>query len=149
MKDGYKSINEILKEVAEEEGMPLKEIIDLWKHQKTYIKKLMDAPNIFAIFLPYIGTLSLNVKQYTKEIKNKSRSLHSGFIDKVAILKTHPEYSQFGNSHKRVTGVNRLTRYIIRTYETGLKRSNRIIEHTKCWDIISKYSNDIYKKKEE
>ena len=83
---------------------------------------------------------------YKKEIKNKSRELHSNFINKVATLEAHTEYSQFGNSHKRVTGVNRLARYIIRTYETGIKRSNKILEHVKCWDIIFKYSNDGYEK---
>ena len=147
MFDGFKSIDTILKEVAEEEGMPLREVKDLWKHQKTYIKELMDTPNIFAILLPYIGTLSLNVKQYKKEIKNKSRSFHSNFINKVEALQEHTEYSQYGNSHKKVTGVNRLARYIIRTYETGIKRNYKILEHAKCWDIISKYSNDKYEKK--
>lgn len=149
MKEGFKTVDEILAEIGEEEGMSLKEMKDLWGHQKKYIQKQMDTEGVYAIFLPYIGTLSINVKQFTKEIKNKTRSIYKDFIDKVFNLKNHENYTKFGNAHKRVTGVNRLTRYIISNYYTGIEKSKNILINNKCWSIIEKYSNGGYKKREE
>lgn len=148
MKEGFKSIDEILAEVGKEEGMSLREMKDLWGHQKKYIQKQMDTEGVYAIFLPYIGTLSVNVKQYAKEIKNKTRSVYKSFIDKVASLKKHKNYTKSANAHKKITGVNRLARHIITNYHTGLERSKNILVHYKCWDIIAKYSNRGYEKRD-
>jgi hypothetical protein len=146
MKEGFKTVEEILLEVAKDEGMTLKEVNDVWKHQKVYIKKQMEKEGVYSIFLPSIGTLSLNVKQYTKEIKGKAKSFYKDFINKVEKLLQHEKYSEFGNAHKKVTGVNRLARYIIGHYDTGIKRTKKIIEHKNCWDIITKYSNGAFEK---
>ena len=141
MKEGFKTVNEILKEVAAEEGMTQKEIRDIWAHQKEYIKIQMEKEEVYAIFLPYIGTLSLNVKQFYNEIKGKSRNFYANFIHKVDKLLQHEKYGEFTNSHKRVTGVNRLTRHIIKNYITEENKSKKLIDHKKCWGIITKYSN--------
>jgi hypothetical protein len=146
MKEGFKTVEEILLEVAKEEGMTLKEVKDVWDHQKVYIKKKMEQENVYSIFLPSIGTLSLNVKQYTKEIKGKARSFYKDFINKVDNLVKHDNYSEYKNAHKKITGVNRLARYIVAHYETGIAKSKKILEHKKCWEIISKYSNGAFKK---
>tara|TARA_R110002012_G_scaffold119169_2_gene268160 strand:- start:161 stop:604 length:444 start_codon:yes stop_codon:yes gene_type:complete len=147
MKEGYRSLKEILKEVGEEEGLSMKEINDIWLHQKTYIKKSMEMEGVYSILLPFIGTLSLNVKQYAKEIKGKKREFYDNFTKKVEELKKHPNYSQYENAHKRVTGVNRLARYIISKYDTGLKKNKKLIVKSKCWKIIEKYSNGVFEKK--
>lgn len=149
MKEGFRPIDDILSEIGEEEGMSLEEMKDIWNHQRKYTQKQMDTEGVYSIFLPFIGTLSLNVKQFDKEVKGKTRSLYQGFIDKVTNLKEHENYTKYGNSHKRVTGVNRLARYIITNYDTGLDRSKNILIHNKCWDIISKYSNGVFEKRDE
>ena len=132
MKEGFRSVDEILAEVAKDEGMSMAEIRDVWSHQKKYIKKLMDTEGVYSIFLPCIGTLSLNVKQFNKEIRGKTRSFYKNFIDKAANLLEHEDYTMYENSHKKVTGVNRLARYIITNYHTGIEKSKNIIVHTKC-----------------
>lgn len=149
MKEGFKSVDEILLEVAKEEGLSIREIKDIWRHQKVYVKKRMEQEGVYAIFIPYIGTLSLNIKQYTKEVKGKTKTFYKDFIDKVKLLITHEEYSMYKNAHKKITGVSRLARYIINHYNTGLKKSRSIIEHKKCWDIISKHSNGAFEKNKE
>lgn len=147
MKEGYKTVDEILLEVAKEEGMTLKETKDLWNHQKEYIKKQMEKEDVYSIFLPFIGTLSLNVKQYIKEVKGKKKSFYANFISKVEKLLNHENYLEYNNSHKRVTGVNRLARYIVSKYITEEVKSKKIIEHKKCWEVIGKYSNGSFNKK--
>lgn len=149
MNEGYKSISDIVKEVAEEEGMTHSEVRDVWEHQKRYVKTQMETEGVYAIFLPFIGTLSLNTKQFSKEIKNKIRKTHSLIIDKVEKLSKHSNYTKYKNSHKRVTGVNRLARYIIRHYETGIDKNKKLIAHKKCWKTIYKYSNNNFIKKQE
>ncbi len=147
MKEGFKNVKDILKEVAEEEGLSVKEINDLWRHQKIYIKKQQSLKGVYSIFLPFIGTLSLNVKQAEKEIKGKSKEFYKEFLEKIKLLKLHPNYREYSNAHKKVTGVNRLARYVIRNYDTGIEKTKKILLHKQCWDIISKYSNKIFKKK--
>lgn len=149
MEEGFKSIDEILEEVAKEEKMTKSEIRDLWNHQKIYTQKQMDKEGVYAIFLPFIGTLSLNIKQYTKELRRKKRNVYKTLTNKVIKLKEHENFSKHSNSHKRVIGVNRLTRYIINHYHTGLHKSKKILKHEKCWDVITKYSNGVFKKREE
>ena len=149
MKEGFKSINEILLEVAEEEGMTERDIKDLWKHQIKYTQQQMDTDGVYAIFLPFIGTLSLNVKQLTAELKGKNKRKHKKIINKVENLKNHENYTKYRNSHKKITGVNRLARYIISKYNTGLDRSKNLLTRHKCWEIISKYSNGNFEKREE
>jgi len=149
MEEGFKTVDQILIEIAKEEGMSLKEVRDIWSHQKIYIKKQMEKEAVYSIFIPYIGTLSLNVKQYTKEIKGKAKIFYKEFIEKVEKLKVHANYSEYANSHNRITGVNRIARYIIAHYETGVLKSKKILEHKKCWEIISKYSNGAFKKNKE
>lgn len=148
MREGYKSIKDILTEVAEEEGMTYRELKDVWNHQKHYIKKLMDKENIYAIFLPTIGTLSLNTKQADREKRGKDKSYYKSFLEKVEALKNHENYRTYKNSHKRVTGVNRLYRYINSTYETGTEEK-KLSPHKECWNTILKYSNNVYKKKDK
>lgn len=147
MREGFKSIKEILKEVAEDEGMTWTEIEDLWLHQKNYVKKQMEKEDVYAIFIPFIGTLSLNVKQYVKEIKHKNRKFYKNFINKVEKLKIHENYTKYGNSHKKTTAIHRLVNYIIDKFEIEESKKETLIIHKKCWDIISKYSNGVLKKK--
>ncbi len=147
MKDGFKSIEDILDEVGEEEGLSYREIRDLWTHQKLYINKQMETDYVYAIFIPSIGTLSLNVKQAEKELRGKPRKRFLNFTNKVNLLKKHPNYKESANSHKRVTGVNRLARYIINHYETGIQKIKRLIPHRDCWGVIEKYSNNKFTKK--
>ena len=149
MREGFKSIKEILKEVAEDERMTWTEIEDLWLHQKNYVKKQMEKEDVYAIFIPFIGTLSLNVKQLTAELKGKNKRKHKKIINKVENLKNHENYTKYRNSHKKITGVNRLARYIISKYNTGLDRSKNLLTRHKCWEIISKYSNGNFEKREE
>lgn len=149
MKQGFKSIKDILLEVAEEEGLNRTEIKDIWNHQESYIKKKMEQEGVYAIFIPFLGTLSLNVKQFSKEIKGKSRSFYKDFIKKVKDLKNHKNYKKYANAHKKVTGVNRLARYIISRYHTGIEVSKNLIVHSKCWEIIEKYSNGVYEKRDK
>lgn len=149
MKEGVRTIEEILIEVGKEEGMSLLEMKDIWKHQRNYVKKQMDTEGVYAIFLPYIGTLSLNIKQYKKELRGKTRSIYKNFIDKANSLVKHENYSKFGNTHKRVTGVNRLARYVIKHYHTGIEKSKKLLISSKCWEIIEKYSNSSFEKRKE
>lgn len=149
MKEGFKSIEEILKEVGEEEGLSLTEMKDVWEHQKKYVEKQMNEEGVYAIFLPFIGTLCLNVKQFKKELRGKTREFYKDFIDKVEKLVNHENYKEFSNPHKKVTGINKLTRYIVKNYETGIDRSKNLIVRTKCWEIISKYSNKVFEKRKE
>jgi len=149
VKDGFKTIQEILEEVAEDEGMSKREIQDLWEHQKKYIKKQMEEENVYAISLPYIGNLSLNLKQASKEIRGLNKVVYKEFIEKTNNLVSHKDFKIFGNAHKRVTGVNRLARRIIKNFHTEIDKPRRLIMHKKCWDIIAKYSNDMYKKREK
>lgn len=149
MKEGFRTLKEIIQEVAdEEEHFSYKDIEDIWIHQREYTKKCMEQEGVYAIFLPYIGTLSLNIKQAKKEILGKSKIFYKNFLDKIEKLKQHPNYTENGNTHKKVTGVNRLARSIIRRFETGIKEK-RLIKHKECWTIIEKYSNDGYAKREE
>ncbi len=147
MKEGYKSIEEILIEVGEEEGLSLPEMKDIWEHQKKYTQEQMDTDGVYAIFFPFIGTLSLNTKQVYKELKGRPRILYKSIIDKVDDLVKHVKYTKYVNVHKRVIGVNRLTRYIVKTYHTNIDKSKRLLMHTDCWNIIEKYSNGALKKK--
>lgn len=148
MKEGFKTIAEILEEVGEEEGFSKREMRDIWKHQESYVKSLMEEKEVYAISLPYIGTLSFNVKQFKKEIITRSKKVHAKTIAKAKALQNMPNYNFYENSHKRVTGVNRLARYIISKYNTGVENTKRIIRHKKCWEIITKYSNGVYQNKE-
>ena len=148
MNDGFKDIADILKEVSEDEGMSLREVQDIFRHQKLFVQKNMEDKEVYAIFIPFVGTLSLNIKQAEKEIKGKVRKTYSEFTDKVKNLKKLKGYKEYGNSHKRVTGVNRLARYIKNHYETGEIKPKRIIPHKDCWETIQKYSNNKFKKKD-
>jgi len=147
MKEGFKSVKEILKEVAEDEGMTWTEIEDVWLHQKSYIKKQMEEEEVYSILIPFIGTLSLNVKQYIKEIKHKNRKFYKNFIDKVEKLKLHEKYSKYANSHKKTTGIHRLVKYIVKNFNVEDYKKEYLATHRQCWDIISKYSNGVLKKK--
>ena len=147
MKEGFKTIQEIIKEVGEEEGFSYNEMEDIWIHQRNYIKKMQEKEGVYAIFLPFIGTLSLNVKQAKKELKGKSKEFYKNFLKKVEDLQLHPNYTQYHNSHKKVTGVNRLARNIIRRFETFIEKERKLIPHKDCWEIIEKYSNNIFTKK--
>lgn len=149
LKDGYKDIKEILKEVAMDEGMTYTEIRDVWEHQKHYIKKKMEEKGVYSIFLPWIGTLSLNVKQFKVEIKGKTRKFYKDFIEKKEELEKDPRYKPTGNAHKRVTGVNKLARNIIRHYHTERDYVRKLIPQKECWPIIEKYSNGGYEKRDE
>lgn len=148
MKEGYKSIEDIIKEVAKDEGVAVKEVADIWNHQQSYVKKQMDSDDVYAIFLPFIGTLSLNVKQYSKEIRGRIKGLYKTIVKKVTKLKEHENYTEFSNAHKKITGVNKLTRKIIKNFDTGVESTRGVMLHKKCWDIITKYSNGVYSKKE-
>ena len=149
MKEGFKTINEILLEVAEEEGMSWTEIEDVWLHQKSYIVKQMDKKEVYAIFIPSIGTLSLNVKQFIKEIKYKNKEFYQNFIDKVKNLKENKNYTKYGNSHKKTTGIHRIVKYIVTNFEVEEIKKRKLVLHKKCWELISKYSNGILKKKHD
>ncbi|MFT6125916.1 MAG: rubrerythrin [Flavobacteriaceae bacterium] len=143
MKEGYKSIEDILKEVGEEEGMSLREMTDIWKHQKAYINKKQEEEGVYAIFIPYIGTLSLNVKQYIAEVRYKNRSYYKDFTEKINKLKSDIRYVKYSNAHKKVIGVHRLIKYIAEKFETekNLRKwiASKAIER---WELIAKYSNN-------
>lgn len=147
MKEGFKTINEILREVAKEEDMSWAEIEDVWLHQKNYILKQMEEKEVYAIFIPSIGTLSLNVKQFIKEIKYKNKEFYQKIIHKAEGLKKNKNYTKYGNSHKKTTGVHRLVKYIVNNFEVEEIKKRKLVLHKKCWEIISKYSNGILKKK--
>ena len=142
MKEGYCSIEDILKEVGEEEGLTKAEVNDLWKHQKAYINKKQEEEEVYAIFIPFIGTLSLNVKQYALEIKHKNRSYYKNLTVKINSLKNDSNYKKYSNAHKKVTGVHRLLKYITEKFKTEKTLKEYILSYEKRWDIISKYSNN-------
>lgn len=143
MKEGYKSIEDILKEVGEEEVMSQREMNDLWKHQKDYINKKQEEEGVYAIFVPFIGTLSLNVKQYTAEVRSKNKSYYKEFTDKINKLKSDIRYVKYSNAHKKVTGVHRLIKYITEKFETEKNlRKWLASKTTERWELISKYSNN-------
>lgn len=146
MKEGFKPIKEILIEVAKEEGMSWREIEDIWLHQIRYIKHKMSLKEVYAIFLPYLGTLSLNVKQFKKEIKFKSRSFYKDFIEKVKDLQQHPKYTLYRNAHKKTTGIHKLVNYVVNNFKVKKVEKKDFSIHKKCWDLISKYSNNVLKK---
>lgn len=148
MKEGFKSVKEILLEVAEDEGMTWTEIEDVWLHQKKFIKDKMEEEEVYSIFIPFIGTMSLNVKQYIKEIKYRNKDFYSKFISKVEKLKNHKNYTKYGNSHKKTTAFHRLVSYIIDKFEVEENKKYTLLAHKKCWELISKYSNGVLKKKE-
>jgi hypothetical protein len=146
VKEGHKDIKDILKEVGDEEGFSEKEMMDLWEHQKRYINKLQDTEDVYAIFLPYLGTLSLNTKQYKRDIKVKNRSFYKDFGDKVKKLMKHKDFTLCQNAHKKTTSVHRLTKYLLRYYDTGLEVKETLKKHNRCWEVIAKYSNNVFKK---
>ena len=147
MKEGFKTDSDVLIEIAEEEGLSMREVRDLWKHQKNYIKKLMEQDDVYSIRIPFIGTYCLNVKQAKKEKERRKDDLYHKFYDKIEKLLDHPNFNYFKNAHKRVTGVNRLARVIVRHYDTEVKKPRRLMPHKKCWKIIENYSNGNYQLK--
>lgn len=147
MKEGFKSIKEILLEVSEDENMSYKEVQDLWIHQREYVKKKMTEDNVYAVYIPYIGTLSLNTAQFDREIKYKNRKVYKKFIDKVTKLKNNVKFTVYGNSHKKTTSVTRLIKYLHKNFIIEYKNRKFYSVHSKCWDIISKYSNGVLKAK--
>lgn len=149
MKEGFRDIRDILKEVGEEEGFTYTEMNHLFKHQKHYINKLQEQEGVYAIFFPFLGTYAINVKQAEREIRGKSKNHYAKFLKKIEVLKKHPKYKKNANAHKRVIGLNRIVRYITRTFETGIEPIKFLYPHRKCWDIVQKYSNNFYKKKDE
>lgn len=149
MKEGHKSIDDILREVAEDEGMNFRQIRDVWKHQKLYIKKKMEQDDVYAIFLPSLGTLCLNTKQYLRERRGKNREYYKTLKEKVERLINHQRYGIYGNAHKKITGVNKIARYVIKHFHTGIEVTRKIIPHKICWPIIEKYSNGGYEKRDE
>ena len=56
-KEGIRYIEDILKEVAKEQGLSEKEVREIWKIHKKYIKQCMNDPNITVINIPYVGLL--------------------------------------------------------------------------------------------
>lgn len=149
MNSGVKHINDILKEVAKEEGMSVRAIKDVWKHQLKYTKDQMDNPDVFSIFLPYLGHLSLNVKAFTAHLSGINKKTQPDLIDKVERLKNHENYGMYENAHKRVNASNRLGRMIIRNYQTGIYNSKRLLKDTFCWPLIQKYSNGFLEKRDK
>lgn len=149
MKEGFRTDEDILREVAKEEGMTIHEIRDVWLHQRKYINKLQEEEGIYAIFLPYIGTLSLNVKQFKKELRYKNKPTYTAFIEKVNKLENDERYKKYGNAHKKTTGIHKLTNYIINNYKTDLIFKKVLAFHKECWSIIEKYSNDVLEKKDK
>jgi len=148
LKEGTRYIQDILHEVAEEEGMSKKEIRDVWNHQKRYIKQLMDKPGIYSIDIPFLGTLCYNTKYFDKFIEKKwKKDKYKGQIQKSKEIKEHSNYTLYSNAHKRVPGVLRMARSIIRRFETGIKK-RKLIAHKKCIQIISNFSNELYNKKD-
>lgn len=146
MKEGHKDIKDILKEVGQEVNLSEKEMQDLWEHQKRYINKLQEKEDVFAIFLPYIGTLSLNTRQYKREIKIKNRVFYKNFSAKVKKLMNHENFTMHQNAHKKTTSIHRLTKYILNHYNAEDDMKKTLPFHRKCWNIIAKYSNDVYQK---
>lgn len=149
IKEGYITVKEIIEEISQEEGIPKSQLTDIWKHQKLYTQKLMETEDVFSIFLPFIGHLSLNVKQVKVELKNRSRKVYEKFLNKVKKLEEHDNFTYYGNPHKKVTGVNRLARRIIKRYHTDIVKERKLIPTKLCWRIIENYSNNKYKKKED
>ncbi len=107
----------------------------------------MDTEGVYSILLPFIGTLSLNVKHYNQEVKGRVRRLYNDFILKVEKLISHENYERTGNSHKKIIGSNRLARRVIKDYHTEEDKSKRLLSRKKSWSIIEKYSNSKYKKR--
>lgn len=149
MKDGYKDVDEILLEVAEEEGMTKTEIRDLWKHQRSYVIKQMTTPEIYAIHIPFIGTISLNIKQFKTERKGRNYIHYSDFMDKGRELMNKDDFKKYGNAHKKTSSIHKLINYILKKFETGVEYEEVRNRHHKMWDVIAKYSNGKYNKKEE
>lgn len=148
MREGFKSIKEILIEVGEEENLSYKEIQDLWIHQREYTKSKMSDDETCAIYIPYIGTLSLNVSTYKKCLKYKNRKVYKNFINKVKNLKENKNYTHFGNAHKKRSSILKLIRYIFKNFKVEEDFKNIFSSTSKCWSIISKYSNNKLSKKE-
>lgn len=147
MKEGTRYIEDILLEVGEEEGMSKSEMNDLWNHQMAFVKKQAEKEGVYSIFLPYIGTMTLNVKQVLKEMRKRHKRHYLDLIDKVKKLKKHENYTTYNNAHKRVTAANRLARRIIKNYVTDMDKNTRLLFREECWPLISKYSNKILNKK--
>jgi hypothetical protein len=149
LKEGYKDINEILREVGEEEGLNMNEMKDIWRHQKKYINQKQEEDGVYAIFIPFIGTLTLNVKQYTKEIRHRNKYYYTEFIKKVEKLKNDIRYKKYSNAHKKTIGIHKLVNYITNKFETEKNFRQYVKNPKNCWELISKYSNDKLKKKDE
>ncbi len=148
MKEGYKDIKEILQEVGEEEGMSSREMNDLWKHQIVYTKLMMEKEGVYAILLPYIGSLNINIKQAERELINKKKELYTSFLDKVDKMLNHFKYGKYNNAHKKMTGVNKMAQRIVNYFFTGEVKYKEYIKHDKCYDLIENYSNDKYEKRD-
>lgn len=145
---GVRRIESILEEVAEEEGLSKSEINDLWRHQKSYIKKLIDREEVYTIQIPFIGALCHNTKIFDKFKKSRSRK---GSLDKVEEknnkIKEHENFGIYSNAHKRVPGIMRMARSILTRYESKIKKK-RLMAQKKCISLIEEYSEGLMTKKE-
>lgn len=145
---GVRQIESILEEVAIEEGLSKSEINDLWRHQKNYIKKLIDSEEVYVIQIPFIGSICHNTKVFDKFKKSRSRK---GSLDKVeeknSKIKEHKNFGMYSNAHKRVPGVMRMARSILTRYESKIKKK-RLMVQKKCIALIEYYSEGLMNKKE-
>lgn len=158
MKDGYKSIDKILEEVWQEEKqrnpkIKLSNIKDVWKYNIEYLQHLQEDEETVAIKIPYIGTLSLNLKQFKIEKKGYSKKKYKNFFEKAAklredLLVIKRKDSNYKSVHEKMAGLNRLYKYITRTYDTGATEAVHLVRQRETIETIEKYSNDVYQKRE-
>lgn len=152
MREGYKSIEDILKEVSEDSGIPLSQVKDIWEHQKAYTEKKMEQKDVYAIFFPFIGTLSFNSKKFAKAIKGKPRKVYQKFIDKIEKLKEHYKYNEsiYSNAHKKLTSVDRLAKHVVKEFNTEhAPEKAAFLTNEESWSVIEKHSNEAYEKRKK
>lgn len=154
MKEGVRFEGDILKEVAEDENLGKKEIQEIFKIHKAYVKKLMDDPEVTIISLHSLGNLYFNARYFNflnyrakdkeqyKEQKEKALKV-IGEIEKDKSInrKTKYKYPQYSK-----TGLLKLSRAIKKFLNLEFKRKSI---KSKNINLLEDFSLGLLKKKNE
>lgn len=76
MKKGVKYIQDIIKEVAQEEGRSKEEIKELWRIHREFVKDKIEEEDTFILKIPQIGNLFYS-SSLQRLFNNKSRGYYS------------------------------------------------------------------------
>ena len=148
---GISYIEDILKEVAEEEGYDLGQVKEIWKKHRAYVKELMDDPDVHIIELPHLANLyfNANTANHIAREKNTKKETKSYMKEKAEDIENKIEEDKENNQsstnyrypQKSRGGIYKLYRNIVRTVlgeklKGGGYRNNKFLSK-----LFEDYSN--------